>query len=138
MFSQVDWVGVVLAALAAFGVGSIWFAPPVFGNRWGRAIKSWTRLTDRDLRPVPLLMVAWLVGAFANAVAIDVLLDLARAYTAKEGLTIGAFIGVGIGVPLTAWPVLFARQPRTIWLLNAGAFILMQLAIGTILGARAA
>ena len=138
MFSSVDWVGVVLAALAAFAVGGVWFAPPVFGNRWGALVKAYAKLSDDDMKPSAPPMIFWLVGAFINAITFDVLMGAAQAYTIKDGLVIGGLIGLGIGLPLASWPVIFARQPRALWFINVGAFTAMQLVMGLVLGARAA
>lgn len=47
----------------------------------------------------------------------------------------GVVLGLGFGATLSRWPPIFARLPWQWWLVNNGAFLLMQDAIGAILGA---
>jgi hypothetical protein len=48
---------------------------------------------------------------------------------------LGLVLGLGLGATLASWPPIFARMPWQWWLVNSGAFVLMQVAMGTILGA---
>ena len=36
-FAGVNWLAVIVAAVAGLVVGFIWYAPPVFGRRWACA-----------------------------------------------------------------------------------------------------
>jgi hypothetical protein len=47
--SDIEWVAVVVAAVAGFAVGSVWFAPPVFGNYWAGHVSRYTQ--RRSPRP---------------------------------------------------------------------------------------
>ena len=35
---QINWLAVMLATLSSMVVGSVWYAPPVFGRMWMRLI----------------------------------------------------------------------------------------------------
>ena len=48
---------------------------------------------------------------------------------------LGLVLGVGFGATFGSWPAIFARMPWEWWLVNAGAFLLMQVAMGVILAA---
>ena len=36
-FGDLNWLAVVVAAVAYFLLGGIWYAPPVMGNAWKKA-----------------------------------------------------------------------------------------------------
>ncbi len=40
---------------------------------------------------------------------------------------------LGLGASFSSRPVIFARQPLSLWLFNNGAFLLMQLAMAIVL-----
>ncbi|MDB5182235.1 MAG: hypothetical protein JWO47_19 [Candidatus Saccharibacteria bacterium] len=40
MSVEINWLAVVLAAVSSMVVGSIWYAPKVFGNGWMKMTKS--------------------------------------------------------------------------------------------------
>lgn len=45
---QINWLAVVLATLSSMIVGSIWYAKPVFGEKWAKLVK----LDDKKCKPV--------------------------------------------------------------------------------------
>jgi len=55
--------------------------------------------------------------------------------TAVDGVALGATLWLGLGVTFSAWPVIFANQPAAIWLINNGAFLIICVTSGAILGA---
>lgn len=65
---EINYVAVLLATLSSMVVGSIWYAPPVFGNMWMRL----ANLKQRDLekngfKPILISIVASLVMAYVLA-----------------------------------------------------------------------
>jgi hypothetical protein len=137
-FNDLNWAAVGVALVAAFAIGSIWFAPPVLGNYWARQVSRYTgipesRITEGAGRPGTL--VEWVVVTAANAVVLGLAVEAIGADTAGEGIILGLVLGVGLGSTVTAWPPIFARMPIEWWLVNNGAYLLMQAAMGAILGA---
>lgn len=61
MIPEVNWIAVALATLSTMIVGSIWYTPKVFGDRWMRL--SGIRREDTQSGFVPALLVTLLVTA---------------------------------------------------------------------------
>ena len=61
--------------------------------------------------------------------------EAVSAKSSGEGVVLGLVLGVGFGATFGSWPAIFARMPWEWWLVNAGAFLLMQVAMGVILAA---
>ena len=70
-----------------------------------------------------------------TAVVMGTTVEAVGAKSAGEGVVLGLVLGVGFGATLASWPAIFARMPREWWLVNTGAFLLMQVAMGVILAA---
>jgi hypothetical protein len=51
-----------------------------------------------------------------------------------DGIVLGLVLGAGMGATFSSWPPIFARMPWQWWLVNNGAFLLMLVAMGAILG----
>ena len=64
--SDVNYLAALVAALAWFALGAIWYAPPVLGRAWIRA--GGTGMPE-GFRPNPAIFVATLVLYFVTAVA---------------------------------------------------------------------
>lgn len=69
-----------------------------------------------------------------NAVVLGLLVNGLGADSPGEGIVVGIALSLGFGATLSSWPSIFARMPREWWLVNNGAFLLMQAAMGAILG----
>jgi hypothetical protein len=135
-FEDLNWWAVLVAWLAAFAIGSVWYAPPVFGNIWSRQVTRWTGILEDHLAEGgPARAVAkWLVGMAVNAVALALALEAMGADSVGDGIVAGLVLGLGLGATVLAWPVIFARAPWGWWLINTGAVLAMQAAMGAILG----
>jgi hypothetical protein len=74
--TQINWLTVVAAGVAALVVDFIWYLPPAFGTRWAGFVKHYTGLSDADLMPtsIPLTMGLWLLGLLMNAFALALLI----------------------------------------------------------------
>src|SRR6185503_4295472 len=115
-------LGATLAGLAA---GFIWFLPPVFGNRWRELVKEYTGQTDDDLKPEPFKqLIIWFFVTLINAIILYLLIDRLDIQSRLSALKLALGIWAGFGLTFSSWPVIFARQRQSLWLINNGAFLL--------------
>jgi len=61
------------------------------------------------------------------------LLRAAGVTTVAEAAVAGALVSLGFAATLSAWPVIFAKQPVGVWAINNGAFVVMQVVMSLIL-----
>ena len=135
LLTQINWLAVVVAGIAALVVGVIWYLPPTFGARWAAFVKGYTGLSDADLMPanVPLTMGLWLLGFIVNAFALAVLLHGVGVNQLGTAILLGVIVWAGLGLTISSWPVIHAKQPPGLWLLNGMAFLVMQIVMVVIL-----
>ena len=130
----INVLAVVVAVVVAAVILTVIYAPPVLGKTWADAVAGWTGQTPEQLSgDVPRRMALWLVTALVDAVVLAILMrDLAMTGVV-DALWLGFLLWLGFGGTFSAWPVIFANQPTTIWLINNGAFLAMQLAMSVTL-----
>ena len=136
--ANLNWIAVAVSAFVALGIGVAWFAPRAMGTIWAHHVTRYTGIPAAEIAAAasqPPALGAWLAAIAINAVVLALALQLAGAASAWEGAVIALILGVGLGATLNTWPLIFARMPRAWWLLNTAAFLVMQLAMGAILGA---
>ncbi len=88
----INWLAVVVAAIAYMVLGAIWYAPPVFGNAWAKGIGKTVDQIKADFSPVNYAVA--LVTAFIAAYGVARLL----LWTGGAGLTDGLIMGIFVGV----------------------------------------
>lgn len=127
---EINYLAVLVAAVVAFGIGAIWYAPPVLGKTWMRL----TGRTEEDAAAgnVPLTMglgfVTTLIGVFALA------LFLGPDAGVGAGLVAGLVAGVGIGAMAVALNGLFEERSPLLIAINSGYQVVIYVAAGVILG----
>ncbi len=122
LLTQINWLAVVVAGIAALGVGFVWYLPPTFGKLWGGFVKRYSGLSDADLMPanISLTMGSWLLGFLANALALAVLIRGLGLNTLRDAILLGVMVWVGFGLVISSWPVIHAKQPPGLWRSSTG------------------
>ena len=121
--------GVLGAAVAGFVVGGVWFAPPVFGTSWLRALAisdqdaARTRGPNIGLAFVATLMTAYVLGLFVR---------FAGAATALDGIAIGFLVWLAFAFAMHLPAAYLERAPRK-FLIDVGHKLVVYLVMGAIL-----
>lgn len=127
---QINLLAVLLAAVAGFVLGGIWYGP-LFGKAWMAANGFTMDDLQRDFNP-------------AKAYGLSLLFGLVAAYTfamflgSDLGLHLGALYGFTAGLCWVgtsfATSYQFERRPPTLLMINAGYHTVQFTIIGAILG----
>lgn len=126
-----NWLGTILAALAGFLVGGIWYGP-LFGKAWQRE----SGLTDEAIKGVSMTRIFALV-ALLNLVAAVVLSEVLSAMdmvTLATAAATGGIIGFGFVATALGVNYLFALKSLKLFLIDASYWILIYIVMGAILG----
>jgi hypothetical protein len=125
-----NWLAVGVAALAAFGVGAVWYNPKVFGGEWMRL----SGLTEARAKQANVAMI--MAGAFALTflIAYSIARLMVRGGGWEAGAKVGLFVGTAIAFG-TGVNYLFEMKPLKLWLINAGHQVVTSVLIGAIVGA---
>jgi hypothetical protein len=137
LLDDLNWAAVLVAALASFAIGFVWYAPPVLGGYWARQVSRYSSIPQDELKATPTLsqLALWLAGMAINALVLALVAEGIGADSVGEGIVLGLVVGIGFGATFFSWPAIFARAPWGWWAVNTAAFLVMQMAMGAILGA---
>ena len=130
---DVNWFGVVLAALAGFVVGGIWYGP-VMGKKWMGAVG----LTEEQIKQGSMgaiyggafafsLLASWtLAHTFhsyeVNGVELSVLVKVVTAFG----------IALGFIVPAIGTNYLFSQKSKALFFIDAAYWLLFYIAMGLV------
>lgn len=129
---EVNYLAILLAALASFLLGGLWYSPLLFGKSWMAASgQSEERL--RSGNPAIVFGGAFLLN-FIAAFMLALLLN-GRVNEMQDAASAG--FGIGLGLVATSIGViyLFERRPFALLLINGGYVVLLFTIMGAIIGA---
>jgi len=128
---DVNWLAIVVAAVAHFLIGWAWYAPPVFGKRW-------QELSGLKMDGASGLAQAIVVQLIGNLVMAYVLARFILHY-GEPGLVWGAVIGfmawLGFVATIMIGSVFYEKRPFGLFTINAGYQLVGIVVMGAILGA---
>lgn len=129
-FGDVNYLAVLVAAVAYFVLGAIWYIPPVMGNAWQRA----GGIEVAEGGPNPILFVGTLVAYVVAGLATAVLAVGTGTDTVAEGALLGLIVGIGYAFTAAAVSALYDRKPQPMawWLIN-GIFNVIGLVVVAII-----
>jgi hypothetical protein len=135
-FDGINWPAVLVAALAYFAIGAIWYAPPVLGKTWMAA--GGMEMPAEGQRPGPAIYVVPLIGSVLSAIVLGVLAEALGADGVADGAVLGLAIAVGFAIPIALVTATFeSNKPRPmVWgAVNAGYHVVGNLAAAIIIAA---
>jgi hypothetical protein len=128
-FSGLNWWAVLVATLAGFMLGGLWYGP-IFGKAWLRAIGK----KEEDLGNAALPLTLSFFTAFATALLMALLIGaLDVVETALDGALLGLYIGVGFIAAAMASDYAFCRWPSQLFFIQAGYRVVYSVIMGAIL-----
>jgi hypothetical protein len=136
VLGELNWLAVIVAALAYFVLGALWYAPPVMGKTWMAAGGMETPADDQ--RPGAGIYVVPLVGSVLSAVALGMLAEATGTDTVGEGFVLGVVVAIGFALAIALVTATFeSNKPKPmVWgAIDAGYHALGLIVAALIIGA---
>ena len=130
-FNNINWLSVIVASLAAFAIGALWYSPALLGKAWQKELK----LSDEDIKSanMPVIFGVSFVFMFIAAFVMDMFIG--KDATLASGIAAGALVGIAWIATSIGITYLFARKSFRLILIDSGYFVVYFIAMGAILGA---
>jgi hypothetical protein len=113
-FGDLNWLAILVAAIAWFAFSAIWYSVPPLSNAWQRAAK----VTATEGPPLVSLLVPTFVGYFVTTIVIALLARAIGAADFMDGIALGVVLGVGFGVVGALVTQLYEQKSGSYWLIN--------------------
>jgi hypothetical protein len=125
----INYLAVLVATIAAMIIGSIWYAPPVFGN-------AWMRLSGRKGQKMDgggLAMLGMFIASLVTSYVLAHFVGYMNAATWWEGVQLGIWIWLGFLAAMGVSQVFFEKRPFQLFLINTLNQLVTLIVMGAIL-----
>lgn len=129
--ANVNWVAVILSAVASMVVGFIWYSPPLFQKAYLAEIGKTAE--DAAAAPPTNYLISFVL-AIVEAVFLSGLIGAMGNAGLGSGLTAGFLVWLGFVATTSAANTLFGDRTFRLWYVQNGNHLLTLLAMGAILG----
>ena len=130
----INYMAVIVAAIAIFILGSLWYGP-IFGRNWREMMGMRREEMGQGSMVGPIIIS--LIGAYIMALIFDYAIIFSNFYLDKSGvgaaLRVGLLVWLGFVVPITIRRVLWEKQSLMLWLFNETYNLFILLVLGFVL-----
>ena len=121
-FSELNFIGILVAFFVSFISGAIWFGPKTFYPVWMRAKGNASgQLTGEQNKPV-LLFGGTIVGILIQTLTLGLIINSLQAnnpeFSVTDGSLVGLALGVGIGMFASLSHRVFGGESLKVWIIE--------------------
>lgn len=129
----VNYLAVLVAALAGMVIGSLWYSPLLFGNTWIK-LMGWKESEMKEKsKGAAGAMVGMFIGTLVTAYVFAHFTEYLALTTVQEGIQIAFWIWLGFVVPVCMSAVLFEGKAWKLFFINVFYYLVSFAAMGAIL-----
>ncbi len=133
---HLNYIAVVVAAVAIFILGGLWYSPMLFAKRWVALIgKTEEQLRAGPSAPMPLMFLFAFICGFLVALVLAIVLSHFSDVNALCGAEIGALCWVGFAGATSFANAVFSQKSKELWAIDSGYNLVSFIIAGSILGA---
>ena len=134
MWINVNYLAILVAAVASFALGWLWYSPALFAKIW----MSEMGMTPEKMAAMPKSGMAKqfslsFLGGLIMAWVLAVLISRVGANSLIGGLKLGAFVWLGFIATVQMSDILFGGKSKKLYLINTGYNLVSLLLMGVIL-----
>lgn len=129
-FSAVNWVAVIIAAVANVVISTVWYMPQLFGKQWSAAMGR-----EMNTGGNPMLYAIAIVGSLITAYVLALVIKGVGAASITDGIVTGLIVWLGFQATNQAVGGAFEGRSWTLFGINAGNGAVTMAVMGGIIAA---
>jgi hypothetical protein len=127
-------VAVLVVSILGFGLGSIWYAPFLFGKAWIQEMKITPESMKANSGRMPMMMTGAVLFTVLSTFTLAALLSAHHTAGALKGAELGLFVGAGLVAAREGTSALFESRTLRHFLIVAGHDVVLCTVLGAVLG----
>ncbi len=132
LFDGVNFLHVLVAALAYWALGSIWYSKILFSAKWVELANI--NINDPNAtKGMGLMFSGSFVLMFIISLVIAILANRMGVGTCMGGIKLGLIVGIGFSATSIGINYLYEKKPMVLFLINAGYQVLGSIIAGVII-----
>jgi hypothetical protein len=131
IFSNMDWLHILVAAIAYFMLGALWYSP-LFGKKW--VAYQGINMNDPNIKSgTGAIMTGSFIWMFIATIGLEILSERLGLLGAMSGIKLGLLTGICFSAMAISVTYLYVKKPSGLHFIDCGYHILGQVIAAVIL-----
>lgn len=131
---EINWLAVLLAALSTMVVGSVWYTPKVFGNKW----IEWAKIDRKHMADPKVAITLTVIVSFISAYVLAHVTYISNSFFGnsflRDSLMTAFLVWLGFTAARFVTHDAFENRNRKLTILNVSHELVTFLVMGLIIG----
>ena len=133
MMIEVNYMAVLVAAVASFIVGFVWYHPKVFGAMWMKLVNVTPDMTERAKKNMLQSMTIAALSAIVTAYVLAHFVAAWGAANIMDAVQLGFWAWFGFQTPIILGRVLWEMKSWNLFFLNGAYWLVSSIVIAVVL-----
>lgn len=132
LLSQINWLAVLVAAVAYFFLGAIWYSKALFAPRWAKLVGIDMNNPDKG-KSLGKMMIGSFLLIVVTVIALALLVNRMDLMAWMAGLRLGLLTGIGFATTAVAISFIYESRPTGLYFIDCGYHLAGHIAAAIIL-----
>lgn len=132
IFSHVNWLAVLVAALAYFILGAIWYSKALFAPKWA-ALVGIDMNNPVKGKSIGGMMIGSFLLIAVTCIALALLVVRMDLFVLTSGLKLGALTGLCFATTAVSISFIYESRPTSLYFIDCGYHLVGHIAASVIL-----
>ena len=119
IFSQINWLAVLVAAIAYFMLGALWYSKALFGSKWAAVVGLNMNDPDKS-KGMAKMMIGTLVLILVTCIGLALLVNRLDLFVFSSGLRLGAITGICFASTAVSISFIYESRPTALYFIDCG------------------
>ena len=130
---EVNYLAILVAAVANMAVGFLWYSPVLFGKPWMKLMGLTAKHMAAAKKKMGMMYAISFIATIVTAYVLSVVVQTVQALSMVEGLQLAGLLWLGFVGPVQMTDVIFGGKPWKLFFINTGYQLAGLLVMGAIL-----
>jgi hypothetical protein len=132
LLSDINWLAVLVAAVAYFMLGAIWYSKALFAPRWAKLV-GLDMNSDSNKKGLGAMMMGSFMLIVVTCVALALLVVRMDLFVFTSALKLGLITGLCFATTAVSISFIYEKRPMALYFIDCGYHLVGHLAAAIIL-----
>jgi hypothetical protein len=133
IFSHVNWLAVLVAVIAYFILGAIWYSKALFAPKWAALVGINMNDPNKNKDGLGMMMLGSFLLIAVTCIALALLVVRLDLFVLASGLKLGALTGLCFATTAVSISFIYERRPTALYFIDCGYHVVGHIAAAIIL-----